>query len=487
MNIVSLFDKQVRDNSNGQFLAYQTYSFTYGEVDQIATEIAIHLKAMVDVQMVALEYTKYSPLLYASMVAIWRTGKTLIPIESTWSSEKKNFVINKIKIDCIISNYIFNKEDSLHINIDFYDEKLYICKTKVNFSNLMLSGDIAYVLFTSGSTGTPKPVQITHLNLYAYIGGLRQALPAFVHERISNIFQPTFDPFFHDLLITWSTKSTLCPIENNDYFKIGDIVSKQEITVWFSVPSFIDLLFPLYKNCSEKMKSIQYSLFCGEILTYADVDKWHVLAPFSMIFNLYGPSESTIAVSIKKIDQVNINNTDIVSLGKIFGDTIFKIVGEDVEETRGELYLSGQQIFPGYLHSEPRQGLVCIDDVYWYPTGDIVTLDTNNDLVFCGRKDRQVKIFGNRIELQDIENQLRKHYQDNVFFVTPAIDPKLNRCVGINIYITKKEYDNEAIKMFKFSFPVVIKSVRYIKAPPKNQNGKVDYKLFEEAYALQLC
>jgi len=479
VNVCDIFLKCVMECPDYNFLLYKNKTISYFEINSLANKICKLLKN-ISGKFIAIECTKYSEYLYASIIACWKLNRCIIPFSKTWSSSHKKYLLTTFNIAVLISDEHQTDYFSGQIIIENSITIIYNSVPHEKTNMYVFPEDIAYILFTSGTSGIPKAVPITHKNLYSYITGINLALPPIKNEILTNLFLPTFDPFFHDLLYSWITFSSLVPIERHDFLKIGDFIDDFNVTIWFSVPSLIKLVFPLYK-LSNKLSKLKISLFCGESFTIEDARYWRKLSHLTKIFNLYGPTEATITCCIKEvIDDDSLLMDSII--GKVFGDTRFKIYDSaGAENVAGELLLSGPQVFSGYLSNQLLTGIINIDNQFWYKTGDLVLLNDDNDIVYLGRIDRQVKINGIRFELNALESLIRENCQYTNIYIKESLD-SFNRCNGINIFILSPEKDFISSNILKLNLPeaITIRSILYLKEIPLNENGKICYRQLEE-------
>src|SRR3981081_583595 len=166
--------------------------------------------------------------------------------------------------------------------------------------------------------------------------------------------------------------------------------------------------------------SLRYSLFCGEPLAASYAQLWQEAAPNSILENLYGPTETTIAISHYRWNQAGSPNESvngIVPIGRIFNGQQCCVIDAERKAvpagTPGELCLGGSQVTTGYWNERKKtqEQFVCLPaggERHWYRTGDMVRQDANGCLYYLGRMDDQVKIRGYRVELQEIEAVLRR-------------------------------------------------------------------------------
>jgi amino acid adenylation domain-containing protein len=288
--------------------------------------------------------------------------------------------------------------------------------------------DVAYVLFTSGSTGRPKGVPIRHRNVAPYIAHNIDRFEVGPGARTSHTFDLTFDPSVYDLFVTWGAGATLVVPQRGELLAPVEYLKRREITHWFSVPSLVSVSATLGNLPAGIVSKLRYSVFIGEQLTYRQAEAWHDVAPGSVIENVYGPTELTVACTEYRLPADRgrwpATSNDTVPIGPVYpflDHVILDEGGRDAAE--GELCVRGTQRFDGYLDpgddagrflshdaeaTEIRQGAGALTPEHYYRTGDRVRWE-NGELVHLGRLDNQVKVRGYRVELGEIETALRRH------------------------------------------------------------------------------
>ncbi|MFE9422552.1 AMP-binding protein [Kitasatospora sp. NPDC006697] len=311
------------------------------------------------------------------------------------------------------------------------------------------TGAPAYVLMTSGSTGRPKGVPISQANVAAQLDHVLRRYPIGPRSRLSNTFELTFDLSVFDMFAAWSNGAALVVAERNDLLTPARFVGAKELTHWFSVPSVISRAAGLRRLRPESMPGLQWSLFCGEPLTYRQALAWQRAAPNSVIENLYGPTELTISCFDHRLPEKAAEGfTDGTADGIADGNGTVPIgrpyagiehlvldpAGRPAE--RGELCVRGPQRFDGYLDPADNAGRFLAGDDpgtavdgpgpvpadAWYRTGDLVERLPGGELLHRGRLDHQVKVAGYRVELGDVESALRaaEGVLDAVALAVPA-------------------------------------------------------------------
>ncbi|MEU2718344.1 amino acid adenylation domain-containing protein [Streptomyces sp. NPDC007205] len=281
--------------------------------------------------------------------------------------------------------------------------------------------DMAYLLFTSGSTGVPKGVPISHGNVRAFLDVNQDRYRLTASDRLTQTFDQTFDLSVFDLFMAWDNGARVCAIEPIELLSPYDFLGRNRVTVWFSVPSAAAVLLKRGSLRPGRMPTLRWSLFCGEALPQRIAEAWQAAAPSSIVENLYGPTELTIACSAYRWDPASSPqecHNDLVPIGRPYPGMIPLIVDERLESVAagesGELCLAGPQRFAGYWRAPELTAERCLerDGLTYYRTGDMVRAvraadGPDADLLFLGRNDQQVKVGGYRIELGEVEAALR--------------------------------------------------------------------------------
>jgi amino acid adenylation domain-containing protein len=350
---------------------------------------------------------------------------------------------------------------------------------------------IAYLLFTSGSTGEPKGVPISQQNVRAYIEATCDHYDVNEHDRISQEFDLTFDLSVHDMFVCWERGACLCCVPENAVMMPAKFIRESRLTMWFSVPSVAGLLAKMRLLTPASFPTLRWSLFCGEPFAASYARLWQEAAPNSVVENLYGPTETTIAITRYRWD----NNTSpdrcvngIVPIGWPFDGQRIQVVTSDRLPVSaggtGELCLAGSQVTTGYWNDTQRSAEQFINlpgsgDTIWYRTGDLVEEDPDGCLRYLGRVDHQVKIRGYRVELQEIEGVLREACCTEQVAAVPW--PVANgNAGGIVAFVAGVEHLDVAsvLGRCRVSLPdyMIPRKVFHLNEMPLNANGKMDRK-----------
>jgi acyl-coenzyme A synthetase/AMP-(fatty) acid ligase len=290
--------------------------------------------------------------------------------------------------------------------------------------------------------------------------------------------------------------------QRNELLTPVDYLVNHGITHWFSVPSVVSVSAELGNLPTGLVTSVRYSVFIGEQLTARQALAWHEVAPGSVIENVYGPTELTVACTEYRLPrdprEWPETSNDTVSIGPVYDFLDFIVLDDDgnlAEE--GELCVRGPQRFDGYLDRADDVGrflsfdgrpAVAYDGTapltaeHYYRTGDRVRLESGR-WVHLGRLDNQVKVRGYRIELGEVEAAMRKHPEVSQAIVIAVRSGDETELVGFH---TGEPVDSTAFLLWlRKQIPVHMVPRRYhhLDALPLNVNGKVDRGRLRELLA----
>ncbi len=339
--------------------------------------------------------------------------------------------------------------------------------------------DPAYLLFTSGSTGAPKGVPVTHGNARSFLAAAQARYGITPEDRFSQTFDQTFDLSVFDLFMAWEHGARVCAMDSIEILAPFRYLERNEVTVWFSVPSVAAVLRKRGSLTPGRMPGLRWSLFCGEALPRATAEAWQAAAPASAVENLYGPTELTIACTAYRWDPRTSPAAcvhDNVPIGRPFPGLAPLVVDEALEPVAeggtGELCVAGPQTAPGYWQDPDltAERFLERDGRTYYRTGDLVRVQDGGDYVYLGRNDQQVKVGGYRIELGEIEAALRRAgCAEAVCIHRPGEDVIAAVVSGADD--PEALADSVAALLPAYMVP---KSVHAVDEMPVNGNGKVD-------------
>nr|WP_261978016.1 non-ribosomal peptide synthetase [Gordonia sp. NB41Y] len=271
---------------------------------------------------------------------------------------------------------------------------------------------IAYVIYTSGSTGRPKGVAVTHTGLANFAAEEIGRSGADEYARVLGFASPSFDASVLEYLLATVSGGVLIyrPADAVGGPGLTDHMARQAVTHAFLTPSVLATLEP------HGVPTLRVVYAGGEAVPQALKDQW---AAFRRVQNLYGPTETTIGVTISAPMGVGEPVTlggPLAGVGLMVLDARLRPVPVGVP---GELYVCGGALSRGYLDDPARTASRFVANPHgpggdrMYRTGDVVRWRQNSAgevvLDYSGRSDDQVKLRGLRIELGEIEAVLAGH------------------------------------------------------------------------------
>ncbi len=359
--------------------------------------------------------------------------------------------------------------------------------------------DSIYIYFTSGTTGTPKGIVGVNCSLLQFVRWELREFSINSESRFSQFISPYFDAFLRDIFVPLLAGGTICiPPDEEDFFspeKLTSWIDKSKISLIHCVPS----LFRVINNGSlktEYFKHLKYILLSGEKIIPSELLNWYKLFDSRIkLFNLYGPTETTMVRSCYEIHPEDAKLAKI-PIGSPIADTELLILNKDFKPCNilvpGDVYIISDYVTRGYLNAPElthekfltiKTGLSKLGKTVAFKTGDKARVLTNGNIDLIGREDRQVKLRGIRIELDEIENILVlseliknavvvKHTGENgdeslVTFIIKHDDLKEGLDFQREIQLYLKGYLPE------YMIPTIVVVVdKY----PLLSNGKIDYK-----------
>ncbi|MBO0468539.1 amino acid adenylation domain-containing protein [Enterococcus plantarum] len=415
-----------------------------------------------------------------SIISLIKIGACYIPISKKENSEYINNLVIEANISKVLS---ISSMDYPCLIYPRFNEVMAIEKNQPNIG--IRDTNIAYIMFTSGTTGEPKGVQISHSNIINLVKN-----DVYLKLTENNIFLQTgafsFDATTFEIwgaLLNGGTVvlTDLSSVTNFDY--LSELIIRNKVnTMW--------LTSPLFSIAVEKKISlfdcIMHLIIGGDIVRPEDTNKTLKRNPSLSIYNGYGPTECTTFTTLYKIEFDPLEKP--IPIGKPLKNVSVYIFDENLKELKsgviGELYIGGAGVSPGYIKETISEDSKFISNPFadgkLYRSGDLAKMDTNGVIHFVGRKDRQFKIRGFRVELSAVENVLSKINGVQSVAVTISIDStgrkNLVACIKLNegFQLTEDEIRNE----FKILAPshIVLSVIKIVPSIPMNRNGKIDYK-----------
>ncbi|HEY1803250.1 MAG TPA: amino acid adenylation domain-containing protein [Terracidiphilus sp.] len=346
--------------------------------------------------------------------------------------------------------------------------------------------DLSYIIFTSGTTGTPKGVMIENESVCQFIEIMHQRFSLGPGDRIAEASELTFDASVFDMFMAWSAGASLFVVPQAQLMAPAKFIRDRELTLWFSVPSTASFMARMKMLKPNAFPSLKISIFAGEALAVSTAQAWQVAAPNSIVENFYGPTELTvdcIAQTLEDPPYVT-PNRGTMAIGTVFPGVRAGIVDAELKflprGQEGELVVSTRQAARGYF-GDPELTAArfsMLNGERWYRTGDLAYEDSAGAFHHLGRIDNQVKILGNRVELEEVEAHLREILgTDMVAAVAwPVVDSRASGIVAFHcaVGVTRDQARDEMKK--RVPDYMVPQRIHYLDDLPLGATGKIDRK-----------
>lgn len=493
-NIIKAIDQWASDRPEA--IAYQSEidRFSYHTLRQWSDNLAQYLTKTITAKTPIIVFGELEFEMIASFLGAAKSGHAYIPIESNTPLDRIQLILEVAQPAMIVSVLPWPEEIKVELPVVTPAELAEIFTNEQGKADLqpVIADDTFYIIFTSGTTGVPKGVQISHENLLSFTNWDLQDFGIQTGMRFLSQAPYSFDLSVMSVYPALCSGGTLIPMEKaviNDFRKLFEYLPKLDLDVWVSTPSFMDICL-MEKTFDEKhVPSLKIFQFCGEELTRKTAEELIQRFPNARIFNTYGPTEATVAMTQIEVTSEVLAEYDRVPIGYVKDDTEVLIYDEKQEVpagVAGEIIIKGPSVSKGYLHNPQKTAAAFfeIEGRPAYRTGDAGRLTTEGLLLYEGRIDFQIKLHGFRMELEDIDHHLEKvAYVKQATVVPKYQNHKVQQLVA---YVVANDNDFEktyqltkAIKaelaggVMEYMIP---QKFVYVDQLPRTVNGKIDRK-----------
>lgn len=397
---------------------------TYDALNREASAIALALLAQdVGAGCLVAIYGPRRPELLIGMVATMLAGAAYTIVEASGSADNALRRIEQIAPDFVL---VFGDDGHLvettgipWMSLEQQTTKQ-VPDTGLNLPTVPCDAP-AYVLYTSGSTGSPKGVTVTHANLAHYCDGLvsRLEMPSgmtFAH--VSTLSADLGNTCLFVSLWTGGDLYLADEYERKDPAALASALTLHAVDVLKITPTHWRSVFAAFVKHMGDVSPLRWLILGGERLQ-ADLAAQTLESGITRrLVNHYGPTETTIGVTVHPIapSMACVGSDAAVPIGQPFGQTVLRVRCADgsyrATDCEGELYIGGPSVAQGYWKRADltAERFVLLDHSQhrYYRSGDRVRIDQEGVITFLGRIDRQVKVNGHRVELEEIEHAVRQ-------------------------------------------------------------------------------
>jgi amino acid adenylation domain-containing protein len=423
-------------------------------------------------------------------LGLLKAGITYLPIDPSLPVERVDFLMKDAGAERLISAQKYQELYAGFNQISF--DAIWAEKDKYTFepnTDLNSAHHLVYICFTSGSTGLPKGVGISQQSLLNLLNYRLIAPGVSNHDNMIGLTTMSFDISEEELYLPLIAGAQLTIVDQDiarDGNALLEVIKSENITLMQATPYIWQMM--IEAGWKEKLPLVA---FCGgEALTKQLANQ--LLERCKELWNMYGPTETTICTMAKKLNLTD----ELITIGKPIANAAVYVLNENLQKVEagleGELYISGIGVANGYINRPELSAQKFIPDPFsanfdqkMYSTGDLVKQLPNGDLQFLGRIDTQVKVRGYRIETEEIEHQLKMHKAIKDALVVVFKDVVANARLVAYLTLQSGAKNNTALALeielkenLKKALPEYMVPVDYvfINEMPLLPSGKVDRK-----------
>lgn len=457
-----------------------TYQELISEIDKLSAFLMLEeLIVPGDRVAVSLKRTVH-PLVI--MLAIMKIGAVYIPIDYDFPEERAAYILQNSKAKCLFTDEAYLTVNSIDkIKIILIEELQQLLSTYEKSAGRPAFNEkaYAYIMYTSGSTGQPKGVPIAHFQMMDYAWMIIEMLDvnkdSIVLQQASLGFDTSIEEIFPVLCV--GGKVSVYNEGMNDLDLLIEVLIRRKVSLLSTVPLILNEI----NTRKTELPHLKTIISAGDELKPEYID-W--LVDQCEVYNLYGPTESTVSATYNRV----LKPEDARSIGKPLNNRKIYILDENNQPVRkgivGEICISGPMLTEGYLDLPDVNREKFIENSFvpndnLYKTGDLGMWNRDMQILYKGRKDFQIQVQGNRVELGEVEYHASQITELKEVLIHYIVD-EWNEKQLVLYYVT----DSETLTLtdirlkLKQKLPDFMIPTNFVKMErfPTNANGKIDRK-----------
>jgi amino acid adenylation domain-containing protein len=412
-----LFENQVESTPDAIAVVFEDQQLSYRELNTRANQLARHLMRLgVGAEVPVGICLERSLELVVGLLGILKAGGAYVSLDPAYPREWLSFMLEDAGISALVTQRGLASEiphDGITIVCLDADGERIAKESGANIGPQVAAGNLAYVIYTSGSTGTPKGVQIPHGAVTNFLTSMREKPGLSDQDILLAVTTLSFDIAALEIYLPLVVGARVVIASRevaSDGVRLSECIARSRATVMQATPATWRLLVEAGWQGGDRL-----NILCGgEILPRELASE--LLARSSSLWNLYGPTETTIWSTLCKVHLPDVP----VPIGRPIANTEIFLLDQYLNPVPicvpGELYIGGDGLARGYRNQPKLTAERFVPNPFseepgarLYRTGDLARYRADGNIEFLGRIDEQVKIRGYRIELGEIESVLGRH------------------------------------------------------------------------------
>lgn len=408
--IPRLFERQVELDPDAPAVTFHGRTISRADLDRRANQLANLLSeaGVTPGCQVGIAMSRSDDLV-AAVLAIWKTGCAYVPLLAHYPAQRLTYMAETARISHILCDAAARAKLPDGLPCTLVD-------TAGHASDIfqavpLRETDLAEVLFTSGSTGRPKGVMLGWRSVANMVAGFSDLLRQ-VDGPILCTTNVVFDMFNGEVTIPLSMGKPIVMADEEEMmlpWKLAELIRRDGVRITQSTPSRVQMWLT-NETFREAAAGLGMMIYGGEVLTEALLRSAQSAAPHAIMTNMYGPTEGTVYNTTTPADY-----RGPITIGRPMKNNRLYVLDDQLRQVlptaAGDLYLAGECLSLGYISRPDLTEAAFLPDPFFpgqlmYRTGDVARLRLDGAYDFLGRRDAQVKLNGQRVELDEINGAL---------------------------------------------------------------------------------
>ncbi|KAJ5871120.1 nonribosomal peptide synthase [Penicillium soppii] len=408
-------------------------AISYGQLKAFCETLASYLqgKGVGPRSMVPICFEK-SCWAVVAMLAVNKLGACFVPIDPSLPSDRIRTIVQKTKPQVAVTS-----QSQSHILLEIVPTSVVVTAVMLSsltpadtsYTSCHLPTDPAYCLFTSGTTGTPKGCVVSHA-AFSSVSTHCKALQIQPRSRVLQFASYAFGISLIEVFCTLSVGATVCiPSDQDRLNNLAQFMTHNRVNLAMLTPTVLNSIHP------HQVPRLETLIVAGELMTTSHVRNW---AEDVRLFQALGLTEWAGILCVSRQIRVVADRSNI---GKPTNGVVWLADVQDINRLApigapGEMVIEGPSMADGYHDDNERTGARFMTAPPWlaafspeianrrlYRTGDIGHYNPDGSITYIGRKDTQVKVRGQRVELGEVENHITRCLPEGYRAVADIIEP----------------------------------------------------------------